>query len=319
MHTGCRVRFCIALTALVTVGPAKGQSQPVSGSAVGIPVTGARGIQRTSADIMAAQRIAPPGTGSQRMPEHEIPGREKLPQNPEAKPAACLPSSGVAVQQAKGNAVIPAPNASAPQTIGLSFDAITGPAENGAFPPDTMGAVGPSQFFLFVNGRLRTFNKMTGVGDGVLNASPNVFFSSVMTPLSPPVVLNFTSDPQIRYDRLSGRWFVAIIDVPCTSAGCGTFGANRWMVAVSDTASTPSITAATVWTFFFFQTDPTNFCDYPSLGVDSQALYVGCDMFTPSPSFVGTNGYVVRKSSLLNGGSIVVTSFANLGTVSSPG
>jgi hypothetical protein len=140
-----------------------------------------------------------------------------------------------------------------------------------------------------------------------------------MTQIAPPVVLNFTSDPQIRYDRLSGRWFVAIIDVPCTSVGCGTLGANRWMVAVSDAASTPAITPATVWTFYFFQTDPANFCDYPSLGVDSQALYVGCDMFTSAPSFVGTNGYVVRKSSLLSGGSIVVTSFANLGTVSSPG
>ena len=71
-----------------------------------------------------------------------------------------------------------------------------------------MGAVGPSQFFLFVNGRLRTFNKTTGVADGVINADPDVFFSSVMTPVSPPVVLNFTSDPQVRYDRLSGRWFL---------------------------------------------------------------------------------------------------------------
>jgi hypothetical protein len=29
-----------------------------------------------------------------------------------------------------------------------------------------MGAVGPSQFLVFVNGRIKTFNKTTGVADG---------------------------------------------------------------------------------------------------------------------------------------------------------
>jgi hypothetical protein len=38
------------------------------------------------------------------------------------------------------------------------------------------------------------FNKTTGVADGVLNADPDVFFTSVMTP---PVGTNFTSDPRI--------------------------------------------------------------------------------------------------------------------------
>ena len=91
-----------------------------------------------------------------------------------------------------------------------------------------------------------------------------------MTPVSPPIVVNFTSDPQIRYDRLSGRWFLSIIDIPCPTAGCTTLGANRWMLAVSDPDSTAAITSATVWTFFFFQTDPNNFCAYPSLCADSQ-------------------------------------------------
>src|SRR6185295_8038549 len=71
----------------------------------------------------------------------------------------------------------------APQTLSTSF---TGAAlvDTGAFPPDSMGAVGPSQFVVFLNGRLRTFNKTTGVADGVINANPDVFFSSVMTPLT---------------------------------------------------------------------------------------------------------------------------------------
>ncbi len=200
----------------------------------------------------------------------------------------------------------------APQTIGLNFDTVTGPTENGAFPPDTMGAAGPTQVFIFLNGRLRTFNKTTGAADGVVNADPDVFFASVMTPVSPPVVLNFTSDPMVRYDRLSGRWFLSIIDVPCTTPTCSTTAANRWLLAVSDAASAGTITGGTVWTFYFFQTDAANFCDYPSLGVDSLALYTGCNMFTPAGAFVGTNGYVIRKTSVLSGGPLVQTTFPNL-------
>ena len=281
---------------------------PITGVTVGDPVVGERGIQRTTAEIMQAQAIAPPSSRPPIVPEHDIPGREERPQNPDAKPVASTPDLAAGSPHSMGNTVIAAADLpSAPQPISTNFDTVTGPAETGAFPPDTMGAVGPTQFFLFVNGRLRTFNKTTGVADGVVNVDPDVFFSSVMTPVSPPVVLNFTSDPQVRYDRLSGRWFLSIIDVPCTIANCSTTAANRWMVAVSDAASTSAITGGTVWTFFFFQADAANFCDYPSLGADSQALYTGCNMFTGAGAFVGTNGYVVRKTSILGAGPLVFT------------
>ena len=286
---------------------------PITGVTVGVPVVGERGIQRTTAEIMQAQAIAPPSSRPPIVPEHDIPGREERPQNPDAKPVASTPDLAAGSPHSTGNTVIAAADLpSAPQPISTNFDTVTGPTETGAFPPDTMGAVGPTQFFLFVNGRLRTFNKTTGVADGVVNVDPDVFFSSVMTPVSPPVVLNFTSDPQVRYDRLSGRWFLSIIDVPCTIANCSTTAANRWMVAVSDAASTSAITGGTVWTFFFFQADAANFCDYPSLGADSQALYTGCNMFTGAGAFVGTNGYVVRKTSILGAGPLVFTTFANM-------
>src|SRR6185369_757670 len=149
--------------------------------------------------------------------------------------------------------------------------------------------------------------------DGVLNADPDVFFNSVRTPVGGAVVIDFTSDPQIRYDRFTARWFMTIIDVPCTNATCTTTAANRWMVAVSDAASAGTITGSTVWTFFQFQADPgTNFLDYPSLGIDVNALYTGGSIFTSAGSFVGTNGYVIQKTSVLGVGPMVVTAFANL-------
>src|SRR3989442_7364666 len=284
------------------------------GQTVGVPWTGERGIQRTTAEIMQAQQVAPRSSRPPLRPEHAIEGREDRPQNPDAQPVASTPDLGMGSESKVGNSVVPAKAMapSAPQTVGLNFDTVTGPTETGAFPPDTMGAARPTQFFLFVNGRLRTFDKTTGVADAVVNADPDVFFASVMSPVSPPVVLNFTSDPQVRYDRLSARWFLSIIDVPCTAADCSTTAANRWMVAVSDAASAGTISGPTVWTFYFFQTDATNFCDYPSLGVDSQALYTGCNMFTSAGAFVGTNGYVIRKTSVLSGGPLVETPFANM-------
>ncbi len=286
---------------------------PVTGETIGTPVVGEMGLQRTTAEIMQAQADAPPSSRPRLKPERDVAGHDDRPQNPDAPAVASWPNTDAGA--ASGNVVYNAsgPQApQAPQTVGTNFDAVTGPTETGAFPPDTMGAVGPSQLFLFVNGRLRTFNKTTGVADGFINADPDVFFASVMTPVSGAVVLNFTSDPQVRYDRLSGRWFLSIIDVPCTNAGCTTTAANRWLVAVSDAASSAGITGATVWTFFQFQTDAANFCDYPSLGVDSQALYTGCNMFTSAGAFVGTNGYVIRKSSIIGVGPLVQTTFANL-------
>jgi len=182
-----------------------------------------------------------------------------------------------------------------------------------AFPPDSMGAVGPSQVIVAVNGRIRSFDKSTGFADGALDVNPDVFFSSVMTP---PTAQNFTSDPRIRYDRLSGRWFLIIIDVP------GQTGTqpNRILFAVSDSGV---ITPQTVWGFFQFQHDlpePTSskdngkFADYPTLGIDANALYIGINIFGTRGvgKFSSTTAFVVRKSSLLSGGPILVTPFRGL-------
>lgn len=196
------------------------------------------------------------------------------------------------------------------QTVATTFTGAT-LADTGAFPPDSMGAVGPTQFLVALNGRFRTFNKATGVVDGVLNIDPDIFFASVKTPLGGGVVANFTSDPRVRYDRLSGRWLIEMIDVPNNNGNPLAVFANRSMLAVSDSGT---ITGATVWSFYFFMPGETAFLDYCTLGIDVNALYIGCNMFPTGTgtSFLHTNGYVVRKSSVLSGGPIVVTPFLNL-------
>ncbi|HNJ43053.1 MAG TPA: hypothetical protein PKZ53_21400, partial [Acidobacteriota bacterium] len=187
-------------------------------------------------------------------------------------------------------------------------------ADTGAFPPDTMGAVGPTQYCVAVNGRFRTFNKTTGVADGNLDINPDVFFASVLTTPSAGG-FNFTTDPQIRFDRLSDRWFIVMLDVPLNSVG-DTDKPNRVLLAVSNTAT---ITSSTAWTLYQFQGDATLFTDYESLGIDASALYIGGDMFTLAGAFNSTKGFVVRKAEMLTASPLVVTAFSNLATGAAAG
>src|SRR3954447_16235623 len=297
-----RFSFAFAFALLLFSAAAGAAAQEIPG--VRLPST--PGIQLTTRALMERQAAAPP-RGPR--PEHELhyPDKADHASSPDAPAVSSWPSAGHTSSDATGPRLTPR---SLIHTTGLAFNGAT-LGDTGAFPPDSMGAVGPSQFIVAVNGRIRTFNKTTGTADGMMDANPDVFFNSVMTP---PVVNNFTSDPRIRYDRLSRRWFIIIIDVP------GAAGAlpNRVLLAVSDG---PVLTGSTVWSFYFFQHDQVSpagdtgqFADYPTLGIDANALYIGINLFGTrgSGSFANTTGFVVRKSSVLNGGPIVVSAFRGL-------
>lgn len=99
-----------------------------------------------------------------------------------------------------------------PQTVGTSFLAAR-LSESGFIPPDSMGDVGPTQVLVAVNGRIKVFSK-SGVLGG-LNTTLDNFFASVGGSA------NGTTDPHVRYDRLSGRWFVTLIDLGAGGTGVG--------------------------------------------------------------------------------------------------
>ncbi|MCX6878732.1 MAG: HYR domain-containing protein, partial [Verrucomicrobia bacterium] len=280
---------------------------PAAADPVGMPWTGQPGITATVETLSTRerQRTSDEARSARGKPMLR-PDRRGLPQDPKATEA---PHSGSGL---KVSDLAPL----SPQIVGPSFTGAT-LADCNAFPPDTMGTVGPTQFIVAVNGRIRSFNKTTGVADGVLNLSMDTFFNSVMTPVGGVIVGNFTSDPHIRYDRLSGRWFVVMIDVPYTNPSPLTTAANRVMIAVSSGAT---ITGQSSFTFFQFRHDAVapagdtgNFADYPTLGIDNNALYIGDNVFNSAgTAYTGSSGFVVRKSSILGAGPPVVTAFRGL-------
>ncbi len=215
----------------------------------------------------------------------------------------------------------------ATQTIHSNFLS-TRVAESGSLPPDSQGDIGPSQICIPVNGRIKVFNNntvcataqttVTGTSNAVLAApvltlSLNAFFVSVRNSAG-------VSDPHVRYDRLSQRWFIVAINTPPTPVTAAS--RSRVMIAVS---SGPTITNLASFTFFFFEHDlllpapPVSynlgFYDYPTLGVDANALYIGGVMFNaPTDTYLGASVFVIRKSSILGAGPMVVTPFHNVGT-----
>jgi len=262
----------------------------------GVAPAGARGfqdtgnppIQETTDQIMA--RPAAGAAGSD-LRVRLRPVRSQLSQNPQSPSLASSSPAGTGAGTAEA-ALVSGPRI--PQTVSTQFTTGT-LGTTGAFPPDTMGCAGPTQFLSALNGLFQVFDKTGTLGS--LNQSPDAFFSNVMSPASG----TFTSDPKVRYDRLSGRWFITMIDVP----GGSPSGTNRIMIAVSDTGT---ITGATVWSLFYIIQDQAGgggdsglFADFPTLGIDANALYIGCNMFSPT-KFIDTTGFVIKKGLLLAGG-----------------
>jgi Bacterial Ig-like domain len=226
-----------------------------------------------------------PDTNIREKPE---PGEEGMPQK--------SPGPAARQQHTGKSAIAQASNLTA-DTSFLGAES----SESGFIPPDSMGSVGPSQVLVFVNGRIKVFDKNGNPGSS-LNVDDSTFWAPVSNGSEP-------TDPGVEYDRLSGRWIVSGINTENSN--------NRVMVAVS---SGPTITNTSSFSYFFFNeaspapSGPARFVDYPQLGVDASAIYIGVNEFANATSggFTGTDAFVIRKSSVLGGGPIVVTAFRNL-------
>ena len=294
----------------VDLAPGKDGVEPAKRAGEFTPIAqrlaAAEPVQQATAEIMARASVHRPRNSVLSRPAFDGPLPKRVPEPSVARGAAQWPLPREPHLQA-----IALGGPMAPQPVTLNFNGVTGPTETGAFPPHTEGAAGITQYFVSVTGRLRTFNKTTGVADGAINVDTDVFFASVMTPPAAGEVV-FTDFPHVRFDRLSGRWFLSISDVVLVAATGANSRPNRLLLAVSDSASAGVITPATVWTFYQFQGDATLVTDYPSLGIDANALYIGANMFTTAGAFNSTKGFVIPKSPALSASPLTVWQFSGL-------
>ncbi len=179
------------------------------------------------------------------------------------------------------------------------------------WPPDPNGAVSNDQVIVCTNNGFKIVDKpdvtaapfLTPKGyskktaDGIF-ISLEDFFSAVLPDTSG------ISDPHIRYDRLSKRWFVVAIEVNPLQEN------NAIYLAVSNGTKITDTTSFTFYSFnsSLFPYDPSApyapFLDFPTLGVDNNAVVIGGNQF--GFDSLTNVGYIVDKRALVKDGRLVV-------------
>jgi Bacterial Ig-like domain len=145
--------------------------------------------------------------------------------------------------------------------LGTSF---LGVADTGTFPPDSQIAAGPNNIVASTNGAVNILDKR---GNSLSSQTLAGFFS----PLG--AEHNDVFDPWVVYDPYLNRfWLIAVSG--------RTTALSNIVIGLSDTQD-----ATLGWRLWELDatvdggTDTQNWCDYPKIGFDAQAIYVTCNMF----------------------------------------
>ena len=163
--------------------------------------------------------------------------------------------------------------------IGQNFsDSFFG--QSGFIPPDSMGAVGPNDISVLINGQFAVYNR-TGVQQ-VAKSLNQFWLDAGVTPSG-----NFAFDPRILYDKHSARWFATSVD----NAG----GANNFLVAVSSSSDPKG-----AWTGFAIDSDAddSHWADFPMMGLNNDVVTISANMFGIAPAATTTGFLVIPKADL---------------------
>lgn len=278
---------------------------------IGVTYRGQQGIKKSDADIRAFQAAHPEPANFIPPLGPEMQGPVPRTQNPDAKAVSRFGTLATTTTAASTSALTTQNYWSNFLTIWGNYGTAISGRESPYTPPDNCGDVGLTQVIATANCRLKVFNKPSVTGTAAttptgtstttltntLNLDLNAFFSNSARGISG------ISDPHVRFDRFSGRWFVIAIDINHKTN-------NYCCVAVSDG---PTVTSAGNFKIFYFNVSQTggssrDFYDYPTLGVDTNYLYIGGNMFASGHTFSGCNMWVVNKADLI-GGNLTVTGF----------
>jgi hypothetical protein len=209
---------------------------------------------------------------------------------PSVKPLQPVPTNFVdqIVQTAMGTLAAPAPIA--------NFEGqSTNDSGCGCIPPDTTGAVGPTQYVQMVNSVFSVYGK-----NGTRLSGPtqiNALFQSL--PDTSRCKIDNSGDPIVIYDQLADRWVVTQFAV-----GGGNGPTSSECVAVSKSGDATG-------QYYIYDFDLTNtngklFEDYPKLGLWSDAYYMSTHEFTflnatPAGAFQGAAAWALERDKMLVG------------------
>ncbi|HEX9047743.1 MAG TPA: hypothetical protein VF988_12020 [Verrucomicrobiae bacterium] len=184
---------------------------------------------------------------------------------------------------------IPTLQATVTVALGENFTGSSLYTNSQALPPDSNGAIGPGRFMEFVNGTVAVYNRTNGAQ--VQRKSDLIFWANAGVVLASSQAV---SDPRVIYDPQTQRWFAIQVDLD-GNATDPTTEANDFLLAVS-TSSNP----AGAWKGFLIPSDPDNgyFADFPTLGIDSNAVYIGGDYYRASVP-MGTGLLSIPKADLV--------------------
>jgi hypothetical protein len=216
----------------------------------------------------------------------QLPPAEYDGNRPVYTPRRFLPRDAAALAREKAAANAGAAHAPAasdsggPQNVNLltNFQGLVFADGGGFIPPDNATAAGPNHIFQMVNVVGAVFNKVTGAKIGA-NINLSTFFGTGGQGLS---------DPIIRFDPTSDRFFAAIIttDAPL-----------KWVLAVS-TSNDPTGS----FVLYSFAPSPSNCTDYPNMGISDDKVVLTANAFTNcSGSFLGAEAVVINKANLVAG------------------
>src|SRR5579875_5034 len=164
-----------------------------------------------------------------------------------------------------------APNLSTGVFGGLSTSGLSAAQEIGQFgsagdvtPPDTTGAIGPTQYIEVVNSEIAMYDRtnLAMIGSPV---SLDSFTGGTAT-----------CDPQVKFDPQSARWFY--LALRCD----GTTTANQRYVGWSKATNPPDLSPASWCTYSVSSSPSTSLDDYPKLGLDGGHLIIGSNLFDAS-------------------------------------
>jgi hypothetical protein len=155
-------------------------------------------------------------------------------------------------------------------TAGLSFDGVGVPNYGVASaPPDTVGAIGATQYVQWVNTALAVFDKATGaMVFGPANGN------TLWAGFGGRCETDNDGDPIVVYDQAAGRWVMTQFSVSAAPF--------FQCIAVSTTSD-----ATGTWRRFAYSF--SDFNDYPKVGVWPDAYYITYNMFNAAgTAFLGS-------------------------------